>query len=56
MAIGMSGKIRKGQATMQGMPKFSRKDVGVVYKDTDKVLPPMPAKHPIAGVSKQSNK
>lgn len=56
MAVGMSGKIRLGQATKEGNPKFSRKDGGVVYKNTDDVNPPMPPKRPISGVTKRSGK
>ncbi len=54
MAVGIAGKIRLGQATREGKPIFSKNAEGIVYKDTDKVKPPMLAKHPISGLSKQS--
>lgn len=56
MAFGLSGKLRLGMATKQGMPKFSRKDSGVVYKQPDKIVSPTSTKHPISGASKQSGK
>jgi hypothetical protein len=56
MALGAAGKIRLGEATKQGDPIFSKKANGIIYKDTDKVQPPMPTKRPIKGVSRQSGK
>lgn len=52
----MVEKIRLGRATKQGQPLFSRTASAIVYKNTDKVLPPMPAKHPIPGASRQSSR
>ncbi len=48
--------IRLGQATKNGDPIFSKSASGIVYKDTDKVQPPMPKKVPIKGASRQSGK
>jgi hypothetical protein len=56
MALGLAGKLRLGQATKEGTPKFSKKDCGVVYENPEKVQSPMPAKRPIAGLTKRSGK
>lgn len=56
MAVGLAGKVRLGQATKQGNAKFSRKDGGVVYKNTDKINPPLQRAKRQIGVGKQSGK
>jgi hypothetical protein len=56
MALGLAGKLRLGQSTKQGTPKFSKNDSGVIYKNPEGVKSPMPAKKPIAGLTKRSGK